>query len=387
MDVTQISHHDLDGYGACVVAGHIASVRRVVHVPRYSDVGAVLQMESERLAKASAPELLLVTDLSLEADAVQFIKSFAASNLKRPEERRHRLVVLDHHASSLEHLAAKGLKSLPTTDTNASIIYDAGDPLIHVAIDNERCATRMLFEGRRLIADHALEPDLEGRLGTLVAAIDAYDMWRKTEPAFRQGVLANEVLWESASTYVPVGHPWHDRFVADLLMAVAAELQTGASPSDIELKVPLLRKGIVDGLLCEEPNDDRSLTMRARLYAALSKSPVLFKSLSDGTKLSFGLDGGVFQAVSDHIMERGDASRIINAARGGGLSFRSRNGTALEAARKFRGGGHADSAGGKLPNGSAFSLSDAAAQIEPILCPPAPKESDSPFAALKNWKG
>lgn len=387
MHVTQISHHDLDGYGACVVAGSVASVKRVVHVPRYSDVGAVLQMEGERLAKASVPELLLVTDLSLEADAVQFIKSFAASNLKRPEERRHRLVVLDHHASSLEHLAAKGLKPLASTEAGTSEIYDAGDPLVHVAIDNARCATRMLFDERRLIADRSLEPDFEARLSTLVSAIDAYDLWRKADPAFRQGVLANEVLWESASTYVPTGHPWHDRFVADLLMAVAAEFQTGASPSDIELKVPLLRKDVVDGLLSGEPDDDRSLTLRARLYAALSRSPVLFRNLSDGTKLSFGLDGGVFQAVSDHIMERGDASRIINAARGGGLSFRSRNGTALEAARKFRGGGHADSAGGKLPNGSAFSLADAVAQIEPILCPPAPKESDSPFAALKNWKG
>lgn len=387
MNVTQISHHDLDGYGACIVAGHVANVKRVVHVPRYSDVGVVLQTENERLANASAAELLLVTDLSLEADAVQFIKNFAAANLKRPEERRHRLVVLDHHASSIEHLSAKGLQPHSTTGAKSPPVYDAGDALVHIAIDLDRCATRMLFDGRQLIADRTLDPALEERLGTLVAAIDAYDMWRKADPAFQQGVIANEVLWESASAYVPPGHPWHERFVGDLLMAIAAELQTGASPSEIELKVPALRKNVVDALLSEELDDDRSLTMRARLYAALSRSPALFRTLSDGTMLSFGLDGGVFQAVSDHIIERGNARRVINAARGGGMSFRSRNGSALEAARKFRGGGHADSAGGKLPNGSAFSLADAVAQIEPILCPPAPKASDSPFAALKNWKG
>ncbi|GLS47013.1 dimethylmenaquinone methyltransferase [Methylobacterium brachythecii] len=386
MDVTQISHHDLDGYGACVVAGYVADVKRVVHVPRYSDVGAVLQTESERLAKASAPELLLVTDLSLEADAVQFIKNFAAANLKRPEEQRHRLVVLDHHISSVEHLSAKGLTPLLSAEAGASASYDAGDSLVHVIIDTSRCATRMVFEHRALIADRTLAPDLEERFGTFVAAVDAYDMWRTSDPAFRQGVLVNEVLWESASAYVPPGHPWHDQFITDLLMAIATELQSGASPSEIELRVPVLRKGVVDALLQDEPGDDRSLTMRARLYAALSHSPALFRTLSDGTKLSFGLDGGVFQAVSDHIMGRGDANRIINAARGGGMSFRSRDGSALETARKFRGGGHADSAGGKLPNGSAFSLADAAAQIEPILCPPAPNEADSPFAALKNWK-
>lgn len=257
----------------------------------------------------------------------------------------------------------------------------------NIAVDVTRCATRMLFEGRRLIFDRELEPALDMRLRALVSAIDAYDMWRKTDPAFRLGVVANEVLWESTAAFVPAGHPWHDRFVRDLLMAVACELHADVPPSEIELKAPGLRKGVVDKLLSDQPDDDRSLTTRARLHAALSRSPELFRTLADGTKLSFGLDGGVFQSVSDLIMERGDANRVVNAARGGGMSFRSRNGTALEAARKFRGGGHADSAGGKLPNGSAFSLTDAVAQIEPILCPPAPKEADSPFAALKNWKG
>lgn len=387
MTITQISHHDLDGYGACIVAGHVAQVARVVHVPRYSDVGGVLQTEGDRLAKASGSETLLVTDLSLEADAVRFIKAFVAANLKRPEERRHRLVVLDHHASSVEHLAAQGLAPFPDAVPGAPVLYDAGDPLVHVAIDTDRCATRMMFENRGLIAGRDLDPEQERQLAALVAAIDAFDLWRKADPAFRQGILCNEVLWESSAAYVPAGHPWHDPFLDRLLMAIAAELAANVPPAEIELKVAALRKGVADGLLADAPDDDPALTTRARLHTALSRSPALFRTLPDGTKLSFGLDGGVFQAVSDHIMERGDAERVINASRGGGMSFRSRNGSALEAARKFRGGGHADSAGGKLPNGGAFSLADAAAQIEPILCPPQPKESDSPFAALKGWKG
>jgi nanoRNase/pAp phosphatase (c-di-AMP/oligoRNAs hydrolase) len=69
------------------------------------------------------------------------------------------------------------------------------------------------------------------------------------------------------------------------------------------------------------------------------------------------------------------------------MSFRSNDETALEGARRFRGGGHKDAAGGKLPTGSAFSLADAVAQVEPILNPPPPDPSSSPFAALKGWKG
>ncbi|EHP79083.1 phosphoesterase DHHA1, partial [Methylorubrum extorquens DSM 13060] len=55
--------------------------------------------------------------------------------------------------------------------------------------------------------------------------------------------------------------------------------------------------------------------------------------------------------------------------------------------RAFRGGGHRDAAGGKLPQGSAHSREDAVAQVEPVLNPPPPDLSGSPFAALKNWKG
>ena len=33
--LTQITHHDLDGYGASTVVGQFAEVARIVHVPGY----------------------------------------------------------------------------------------------------------------------------------------------------------------------------------------------------------------------------------------------------------------------------------------------------------------------------------------------------------------
>ena len=100
----------------------------------------------------------------------------------------------------------------------------------------------------------------------------------------------------------------------------------------------------------------------------------------------FGLDAGTFQRVSDIIMETGGAKRVANVQRTGSISFRSNDETALNGARSFRGGGHKDAAGGKLPSGSAFSLADACSQVEPILNPSAVDLSASPFAALRNWK-
>ncbi|NEU13117.1 dimethylmenaquinone methyltransferase [Methylobacterium sp. BTF04] len=383
MNVTQITHHDLDGYGASTVVGTFVDVSRIVHVPRYSDVGPVVEAELKRLGKAPVPEMIVMTDLGLEPVAVTFIRNFAAMNGRRDAGTRHRLIVLDHHASSIDQMREQGLApTLDAANPNLSR-FDLSDSDTTVLIDADCCATRMAYEHRALYAtrEAADVADLEA----LVAAVDAVDLWKKDRATFIGGLSLDEVFWDNVSNLVPIGHPWHDRFVSALLSAVAGRLRTGATPSEIEASVGEIRKGIVDAFLADEATDDRSLTTRMRIARVLARSD-LFRPLSDGTLMSFGLDSGMFQRVSDLIMETGKAKRVLNVQRTGSMSFRSNNETALDGARRFRGGGHRDAAGGKLTSGSAFSLADAIAQVEPVLNPPAPDPSASPFAALKNWK-
>ncbi len=383
MRLTQITHHDLDGYGASTVAAACAAVERVIHVPRYSDVGPVFEDEIRRLGRAAEGEILLMTDLGLEEQTIAGFKKFAALNRRREEGRTHRLVVLDHHASSLDQLRRLGLE--PAADPVRPALHriDLGDPGIAVLIEEDICATRMTFEHRALFAEREPEADLS----SLLAAVDALDLWRKESPAFRGGLALDELFWEVVSSYVPVGHAWHDRFVSDILLAAAAVLRDGASPADLERRAAGIRIAVVDALLREAPDDDPALTTRMRLARALARSDALFRPLKDGTLLSFALDSGTFQRVSDLIMDAGRAKRVVNVQRMGNLSFRSNDGTALDGARLFRGGGHRDAAGGRLQSGSAFSMTDAIAQVEPVLSPDKPPGSDSPFAALKNWKG
>ena len=384
MTITQITHHDLDGYGASTVVGQFVDVSRIVHVPRYSDVGPVVETELKRLGKAAAPEMIVMTDLGLEAVAVTFIRNFAALNRRREEAARHRLIVLDHHASSVDQLREGKLEPQPLPDAPGVQRFDLEDPNIVVLIDEARCATRMAYEHRALYATR--EAGADPILGALVSAVDAVDLWRKDRPEFRAGTSLDEVFWDNVSNLVPIGHPWHDRFVSDLLLGVARLLADGATPAEIEGGVPALRREILDRYLADDAGDDRSLTTRMRVARVLAASE-LFHPLSDGTLMSFGLDAGTFQRVSDLIMASGRASRVLNVQRAGTMSFRSNNETALDGARRFRGGGHKDAAGGKLTSGTAFSLADAIAQVEPVLNPPAPDPSASPFAALKNWKG
>ncbi|MDX7950011.1 dimethylmenaquinone methyltransferase [Lichenihabitans sp. Uapishka_5] len=389
MKITQLTHHDLDGYGASTVVGAYADVGRIVHVSRYADVGPVVEAELGRLRRTDEPETLMMTDLGLEPVAVTFLKNFAALNAKRGPERAHRLIVLDHHASSLDQLAAQGLMPAPpSTDAPASfsrIAFD--DPAIVVMIDEARCATRLAYEHRSLYATTEPEAEVTAALPVLVAAIDAVDLWRKDDPLFKQAAVLDEVFWDNVSGFIPVAHPSHDRFIGRLLLGMAARLGGGATPASIERDVGALRTAVLDAMLADQPGDDPAMTARMRLAPYLARSPALFRRLEGGAKLSFGLDAGTFQRVSDAIMASGDAKLVINLQRSGSMSFRSNNETALDAARKFGGGGHKDASGGRLTTGTAASLADAVAQVGPILDPPKPDLSNSPFAALQKLKG
>jgi uncharacterized protein len=388
MRITQLTHHDLDGYGASTVVSAFAEVARVVHVSRYADVGPVVEAELGRLRRAEQPEMLILTDLGLEPVAVTFIKNFAAMNARRGPERGHRLLVLDHHASSLDQLAAQDLRAAAPSGAGSPTLrqVSSDDPAVTVLIDEGRCATRLAYDHCDLYAGTRPDAETAVTLPSLVAAIEAVDLWRKDDPLFRRALVLDEAFWDNVSGYIPAAHPWHDRFVGRLLLGLAACLGEEATPAGIEREVGAIRVRIVDALLADAPGDDRALTARMRIAPLLARSPELFQRLRGGARLSFGLDAGTFQRVSDVIMATGDATLVINVQRSGMMSFRSSDGTALDAARKFAGGGHKDAAGGRLAAGAVTTLADAARQVEPILDPPEPDLSKSPFAALRNFK-
>ena len=167
---------------------------------------------------------------------------------------------------------------------------------------------------------------------------------------------------------------------------MATRLGVGATPAAIERDAGSLRARIVDEALSGRANDDPEATTRTRIASLLAVSPELFARLPGGAKLSFGLDAGTFQRVSDVVMTSGEATLVINVGRSGNMSFRSNDGTALDAARKFHGGGHRDAAGGRLTSGAVASLKEAVAQVQPLLDPPKPDPASSPFAALRGLK-
>ena len=102
-----------------------------------------------------------------------------------------------------------------------------GDPAVTVLIDDTRCATRLAHDHADLYAQHDPDPAVAGSLAVLVEAVDAVDLWDKGRAIFRQAQVLDELFWDNVSGFVPLGHPWHDRFIGDLLLGMAGRLGRG----------------------------------------------------------------------------------------------------------------------------------------------------------------
>ncbi len=225
MRLTQITHHDLDGYGAATLVAAHAEPARIVHVPRYGDVGPVVDDELKRLTKTKAAEMVLITDLGIEEPTIAFLRRFAAMNRKREPEAQHRLIVLDHHTSSIDQMRRQNLEPKPDADNPRLSRFDLGDPSVTVLIDENSSATKMVDTHRALFATKEPDPGRAEDLALLVASVDALDLWRKEDPHFPGGFALDEIFWDNVGTLVPVGHPAHDPFVARLLIEATAKLR------------------------------------------------------------------------------------------------------------------------------------------------------------------
>ena len=149
-------------------------------------------------------------------------------------------------------------------------------------------AHRQVFrlEHRALFAAHEPATDLS----SLLTAVDALDLWRKESPAFRGGLALDELFWEVVSSYVPVGHPWHDRFVSEILLAAAAAAMPFAVPSS----VLIFLWGVASFALVPP--------LQVRVMAAASDAPNLASSVNIG---AFNLGNAIGAALGGAVIAGG----------------------------------------------------------------------------------
>lgn len=380
MKLTVLTHNDLDGYGCSTVIADRFAVERIVHVTRYADVVPVFAAEMERLRRTEEPGMLALTDLAVEPGLADLLHAYAGMNASRAKP--HHLVLLDHHASSVDVLDAAGIPR--SGELGAGVLFDpagqaaslgAATPVLAL-VDTTRCATRLCREHEHLLrwrTGRGPGGMDDAALDALVRAVDAVDLWDRGRPEFDAGAAVNDLFWEAVLTYVPPGHDSHDAFVSGILREAAVRLSHGVEAEHVEAAGYEIRRYAVEALVAkaglEETPKQAAMSTRMRLSRLLARSPGLFVEPVPGlpVRLCHAVDPGIFQRVSDFMLDEGDAEVVVNVMRGGAMSFRSRDGQALEMAVRFGGGGHANSAGARLPTDAVFSLDEAERLVRDVI--------------------
>ncbi len=222
-------------------------------------------------------------------------------------------------------------------------------------------------------------------LATLIEAVEALDLWQKTSPAFTGGLALDEMFWDSVSPLVRRAIPARPLPVRSAARRRALprgrrdRRRTGAARNRAAGRHRRC-------LLADEPGDDPALTTRMRLARMLARSDVLFHPLSDGTLLSFGLDSGTFQRVSDLVMEGGRPSASSTCSgRHALVPFHRRHGprrgAGLPRRRPPRRGGRQASAGQRPFRSPTPSRSRAGAQ------PAGPRPVGEPVRGAEELEG
>lgn len=349
MRTIQITHNDLDGYGAAAVAAGASAIERVIHVARYRDVLDILEGVARDALASESPVTILITDIAIEPATADRLASHGESLAAAG----HRIVVLDHHASSASALSGPGW-------TRAGGAHAA--PGCTVVIEVGKSATRIAAERQPLYASG--QPAAKAAPANLVAMVDAVDLWRKDDPAFPAGMALNDAFWDCVSTYLPTSHPKHEAFVSAILHGMAALDAKGAGVAGMERAFGEVRAAAAREAAGEEPSPGETTRMcLARIIARDRAGFEPARLLGRNALVSFAMDTGIYQRASDAILDAGDVDATVNVMRGGGLSFRSRDGSALLLALSAGGGGHEDMAGAELPSGRAFSIEDALEQV------------------------
>lgn len=348
MSIIQITHNDLDGYGASVVASILAPVAEVIHVTRYKDVVETLSSVVERVCASTHPTTVLMTDIGVERATALAIGEGAA----RLSAAGHRLVVIDHHASSLEHLALVAERDGESFESEG----------LSAVVDTGACATTLTARHAALYGAREGTSPLCVELCSLVNAVD---LWLTEDAHFMRGMALNDAFWDVVSTYVPSNHPAHEGFVRKILLELASLSLRGATAAEIEDGLNAAKRAAVDAVAGPDPA--RATTSRLRLARVVANDRAGFAEATvEGKRalVTFAMEMGVFQRVSDLILEDEGVDVVINVMRSAGLSLRSKRGQALQVAKAFNGGGHPNATGADLGKGKCFSLSEAVAALQ-----------------------
>lgn len=349
MQVHHLSHIDLDGYGAQLVARECFDDIVFYNANYGREMLVKIQHLLENVRKSPKSEILiLITDLNLTLDEAKILQDEV--NILNLSHKKVALRLFDHHISGKECAEVFGWYHLDAT----------------------MCATKITLNilrkehSEKFLGKTWLEPFSE--------MINSVDMWKEDGFAFDFGKVALGMIAQSKEFSRFMFEDYDRDFKLNMLLEARKYLLDSSNNLienanvNLDNNIFLFKKTLLGGDVRTQTMEEiLSLRQAAILRAHKDEYSVFYQ----GERGLFSyMVGGISVLANLFLKQNSEFSFFMDMSSRGSVSLRA-NGNfdvSLMAHKCFNGGGHRNASGGRFEGfKETFLYSDAKAQVEQLL--------------------
>jgi len=314
-----LSHIDLDGYGCQYLTSKYFATTHCYNANYGPEVKArleeiIAQIERDLFLDQTLETLILITDLNLSTKEGHYIE-------KEAQRLGTVLQLLDHHA----------------TGANAAEKFE------WYTLDTTRCATLITYDWLR----EKYSFDTEGAYQSIVAAINAVDIWLDDHTLFEYGKVMLGMI-SGAREINRVMFPEQDRaFKLSLIEAGRSRIEATDAPILLDDELHQIKKSFFK----QAQNDTKDNLVASYVTKLLTQQRARLEISYMGYKGLLGYNVGNASIIGNtFLVNNPDMDFYMDINYRGGFSLRSNDklDVSLMAGKIGNGGGHPNASGGKV---------------------------------------
>ena len=329
MQVHHLSHIDLDGYGAQLVAKETFNDIRFYNANYGKEVEVRLQNILDNIKKDSNSDfLILITDLNLNLNEAKFIQD--EINMLNMSNKNIKLKLLDHHISG----------------------RDCAQSFEWYHLDSNICASKITFNV--LQKEYGIDSEKSAWLEPFVEMINSADTWKEDGFAFDFGKVALGMIAQSRE-FTRFMFDDYDRIFKFNMLYEAKKYLLDSNNKlrdnanvNLDNNIFLFKKSILGGDVDVQTMEEILSIKQVELLSQDKEQCSIFYKDKRGI-LTYGI-GGISILANLFLKENSEFDFFMDIGVRGNVSIRANGNCDVSMMSKelFGGGGHKNASGGKF---------------------------------------
>lgn len=329
LEIHHLSHIDLDGYGAQLIAKECfreiqfynANYGKEVEVRIFDILNNIKQSKSKKY-------LILITDLNLTLQEANFLQYEV--NLLNMNGKSIELMLLDHHI----------------TGKDCANVYD------WYYLDSSVCASKLTFEA--LKEKFGFEVEVEAWLKEFCDMINAADTWCEDDKYFAFGKVAMGMIASSKEFSRFIFDDYDREFKLQMLykakdyMLDSTNTLIANSNVNLDNNIFLFKKELLGGDVNKQTMEEILSNKQVKLLSANKEEYTVYFNEKKG--LLTYMIGGISVLANSFLNENSEYDFFMDISNRGAVSLRANGKCDVSELSKlcFNGGGHKNAAGGRF---------------------------------------